>query len=289
MGFLQMSNLVPLLAIDPVAFEIFGWPVMWYGVIIGMAILVAYLLFMRESARRGIDDDTSFDMLFWTVIIGLIGARIYYVVFSGQDYWSNPLSIFKVWEGGMAIYGGVIAGAITIYVLSRKYHVNVIDIFDMSVPSLMIAQSIGRWGNFMNQEAHGGNVSREFLEKLMLPEFIIEQMNINGNYYQPTFLYESLWNLIGVTILLILRGRPQFFKQGEIVAYYLLWYGTGRFWIEGLRTDSLYLGSFRVSQLVSLAMIVLGIGIIIWNRVLKNNTTYYSDNRLEGARSGKSG
>lgn len=287
MGFLQMSNHTPLLAIDPIAFEIFGWPVRWYGVIIGLAILVAYLLFMRECARKGIDEDTSFDMLFWTVIIGLVGARVYYVVFSGQDYWSDPFSILKVWEGGMAIYGGVIAGAITIFFLSKKYLVNVIDIFDMAIPSLMIAQAIGRWGNFMNQEAHGSIVSRDFLEKLLLPEFIIEQMNINGNYYHPTFLYESLWNLAGVSILLIFRGQTQFFKQGEIVAYYLLWYGVGRFWIEGLRTDSLYLGPFRVSQVVSLVMIIVGIGIIIWNRGLKNNSTYYTDNRHEGPRSVK--
>ncbi|XJS10340.1 prolipoprotein diacylglyceryl transferase [Aerococcaceae bacterium WGS1372] len=276
-----MTNFFPLLAINPIAFEFFGWPVRWYGIIIGLSILVAYILFMRESARKGVDEDTSFDMLFWTVIIGLVGARIYYVVFSSQDYWSDPLSIFRVWEGGMAIYGGVIAGAVTIYSLSHKYQVNVIDIFDMTIPSLMLAQSIGRWGNFMNQEAHGGVVSKEFLEKLMLPEFIIEQMNINGNYYHPTFLYESMWNLIGVIILLLLRGRDQLFKRGEIVAYYLLWYGIGRFWIEGLRTDSLYLGPFRVSQIVSLIMIIVGIGIIVWDRVLKNNSTYYTDNRIE--------
>lgn len=276
-----MSNYLPILVIDPVAFELFGWPVRWYGVIIGLAILVAYILFMRESLRKGIDEDTSFDMLFWTVIIGLIGARIYYVVFSGQDYLSDPLSIFRVWEGGMAIYGGVIAGAATIYYLSRKYLVNVIDIFDMAIPALMLAQSIGRWGNFINQEAHGGRVTREFLEGLMLPNFIIEQMNINGNYYHPTFLYESLWNLVGAVVIILLRGRKQLFMRGEIVACYLLWYGVGRYWIEGLRTDSLYLGPFRVSQIVSLVMIVIGVAIIIWNRVLKNNTTYYTDNRLE--------
>lgn len=276
-----MSNYLPILVIDPVAFELFGWPVRWYGVIIGLAILVAYILFMRESLRKGIDEDTSFDMLFWTVIIGLIGARIYYVVFSGQDYLSDPLSIFRVWEGGMAIYGGVIAGAATIYYLSRKYLVNVVDIFDMAIPALMLAQSIGRWGNFINQEAHGGRVTREFLEGLMLPNFMIEQMNINGNYYHPTFLYESLWNLVGAVVIILLRGRKQLFMRGEIVACYLLWYGAGRFWIEGLRTDSLYLGPFRVSQIVSLVMIVIGVAIIIWNRVLKNNTTYYTDNRLE--------
>lgn len=270
-----------VLAVDPVAFNLFGWPVRWYGVIIGFAILIAYILFMRESSRKGIDEDTSFDMLFWTVIFGLVGARIYYVVFSGQDYLSDPLRLFRVWEGGMAIYGGVIAGAITIYVLSRKYKVNVIDVFDTAIPALMIAQAIGRWGNFVNQEAHGGPVSLDFLEQLRLPDFIIEQMNINGNYYHPTFLYESVWNFLGALIILALRGREKLFKHGEIVAFYLIWYGVGRFWIEGLRTDSLYLGPFRVSQIVSIIMIVVGIGIIIWNRWLDKNSGYYTDNRVK--------
>lgn len=276
-----MLNMFNVLAVDPVAFNLFGWPVRWYGVIIGFAILIAYILFMRESSRKGIDEDTSFDMLFWTVIFGLVGARIYYVVFSGQDYLSDPLRLFRVWEGGMAIYGGVIAGAITIYVLSRKYKVNVIDVFDTAIPALMIAQAIGRWGNFVNQEAHGGPVSLDFLEQLRLPDFIIEQMNINGNYYHPTFLYESVWNFLGALIILALRGREKLFKHGEIVAFYLIWYGVGRFWIEGLRTDSLYLGPFRVSQIVSIIMIVVGIGIIIWNRWLDKNSGYYTDNRVK--------
>lgn len=273
--------LLNLLTIDPIAFEILGWPVRWYGVIIGLAILIGYILFTREASRKGIDSDTSFDLLFWTVIFGLVGARIYYVIFSSQSYLSDPLSVFRVWEGGMAIYGGVIGGALTIYILCQKYKINVIDVFDTAVPALMAGQLIGRWGNFMNQEAHGGSVSKSFLEDLSLPNFIIEQMNINGTYYHPTFLYESLWNLVGLVILLILRPRKKLFKQGELVAFYMIWYGIGRFWIEGLRTDSLFIGPLRVSQILSLILIFVGLGIVFWTRVKgKENVPFYTDNRL---------
>lgn len=273
--------LLNLLTIDPIAFEILGWPVRWYGVIIGLAILIGYILFTREASRKGIDSDTSFDLLFWTVIFGLVGARIYYVIFSSQSYFSDPLSVFRVWEGGMAIYGGVIGGALTIYILCQKYKINVIDVFDTAVPALMAGQLIGRWGNFMNQEAHGGSVSKSFLEDLSLPNFIIEQMNINGTYYHPTFLYESLWNLVGLVILLILRPRKKLFKQGELVAFYMIWYGVGRFWIEGLRTDSLYIGPLRVSQILSLILIFVGLGIVFWTRVKgKESVPFYTDNRL---------
>lgn len=273
--------LLNLLTIDPIAFEILGWPVRWYGIIIGLAILIGYILFTREASRKGIDSDTSFDLLFWTVIFGLVGARIYYVIFSSQSYFSDPLSVFRVWEGGMAIYGGVIGGALTIYILCQKYKINVIDVFDTAVPALMAGQLIGRWGNFMNQEAHGGSVSKSFLEDLSLPNFIIEQMNINGTYYHPTFLYESLWNLVGLVILLILRPRKKLFKQGELVAFYMIWYGVGRFWIEGLRTDSLYIGPLRVSQILSLILIFVGLGIVFWTRVKgKESVPFYTDNRL---------
>lgn len=268
------------LVIDPIAFELFGWPVRWYGIIIGLAILVGYILFTREASRKGIDSDTSFDLLFWTVIFGLVGARIYYVLFSSNSYLSDPLSIFRVWEGGMAIYGGVIGGAITIYVLCQRYKLSVINVFDIAIPALFAGQLIGRWGNFMNQEAHGGQISKAFLENLALPNFIIEQMNINGTYYHPTFLYESLWNLVGLIALLLLRPRKDFFKRGELVAFYMIWYGIGRFWIEGLRTDSLYIGPLRVSQILSLILVVIGISLVLWIRLKgKDRVPYYTDDR----------
>lgn len=252
--------------IDPEAFNIGGWSVRWYGLIIGLGIIAAYLLFTREAKRKGIHEDKSLDLIFWTVMIGFIGARLYYVLFRLDYYLANPGLIIQIWQGGLAIYGGIIAGVITLIVLSRRYHLTVTTVLDIAAPSVMLAQVIGRWGNFINQEAHGGAVSREFLESLFLPGFIIGQMNVEGIYYHPTFLYESLWNLIGVALLLVLRRKPRFFRQGEVAASYLIWYGVGRAFIEGLRTDSLYLGSLRVSQWLSILLVIGGVAFIIYRR-----------------------
>lgn len=268
-------------SINRVAFHLFGWPVHWYGIIIGLGMLIGYFLFTREARRKGIDSDTSFDLLFWTIIFGLIGARLYYVLFTLEDYLQDPLRIIFVWEGGMAIYGGVIAGALTLYYLCRKYQLSLVTVLDAAAPALMAGQSIGRWGNFINQEAHGGAVSRQFLETLNLPDFIINHMYINGSYYHPTFLYESLWNLTGLILILFLRTRPKLMKRGEITAFYLVWYGTGRFWIEGLRTDSLYLGPLRVSQAVSVLLVLAGIGLIIYIRKQQlPPIPYYTEDRM---------
>src|SRR5699024_7340715 len=149
---------------------------------------------------------------------------------------------------------------------------------DIVAPYFLLAQAIGRWGNFINQEAHGGKVSRQSLESLMLPEFSTEGMQINGAYYHPTFLYESLWNLLGVILLLGLRNREQLLLRGETTASYLIWYGFGRFFIEGLRTDSLYLGPLRISQIVSVGIILIGIGIILYQRrYAYPKPEYYTD------------
>lgn len=268
-----------LLQIDPVAFNIGGWSVYWYGLIIGLGMLSGYWLYSREAQRKGLDSDTAFDLFFWVIIIGFIGARIYYVIFSWDKYQSNPISALFIWQGGLAIYGGVIAGALTVAYFAKKYRYSLIDLADVSIPALMLGQVIGRWGNFMNQEAYGGPVSRDFLEGLFLPDWIINQMEIDGQYYHPTFLYESLWNFIGLIFILIFRGKDKFFKRGEITAFYLIWYGIGRFFIEGMRTDSLYLGNFRVSQLVSLIMIIIGIVYVIYIRRKDQTGLYYTDNR----------
>lgn len=264
--------------LDPVAITIGSWSIYWYGVIMGLAILAAYVVFNQEAKLKGIDSDTSFDLLFWAVVVGLIGARLYYVFFSLDQYLSNPIKIFFVWEGGLAIYGGVLAGIGSLYYLTNKYDLEFISLLDIAAPALMIGQSIGRWGNFMNQEAHGGPVSRSFLETLALPEFIIEQMNIEGIYYHPTFLYESLWNLLGFIIILFLRRKKNLLLKGEVLAYYMIWYGSGRFWIEGLRTDSLYLGPIRISQLISLLLIILGLYLVV-SRRRNPVAAYYTDDR----------
>lgn len=264
MKFLLNGNM--LATIDRVAFEIGGWPVHWYGIIMGLCIAIGYVVFSHEGKRKGIDEDTLFNILFWMVIIGYLGARLYYVAFKLDYYLANPEQILMIWQGGIAIYGGIIAGSLTLYVMSKRSQLNPVVMFDITAPAIMLAQAIGRWGNFMNQEAYGGVVSRSFLEQLYLPEFMIQQMYINGEYHHPTFLYESVWNLLGFILLLVLRRRKQFFRQGEVAASYLIWYGIGRAVIEGMRTDSLYLGPLRVSQWLSMVLVVASIGFVVYRR-----------------------
>lgn len=255
-----------IMAIDPIAFKLGGLEVAWYGIIIVAAMILAIYLTINEGEKRGISEDFIVDMAFWLLPIGILGARLYYVLFELEYYLNNPGQIIAIWEGGLAIYGGIIAGVFTIYWRCKKDNIPLLLVTDIIAPYVLLAQAIGRWGNFINQEAHGGEVSRQFLESLMLPNFIIEGMHIKGAYYQPTFLYESIWSLIGVVILLVLRRRFEFLLRGETTALYAIWYGVGRFYIEGLRTDSLYLGPLRISQLVSLILIVGGIAAIVYLR-----------------------
>ena len=265
--------------IDPVAFRIGAWPVRWYGLLIGLGMVIAYSLFMREVRRKGMDEDQAFDLMFWAIVIGFIGARLYYVLFSWEAYHLDPISILFIWQGGLAIYGGVIAGGIVLYYFARRYQQPLFLWLDMAVPSLMFAQSIGRWGNFINQEAYGRIVDLTSLKSLHLPQFMIEHLWIEGAYREPTFLYESLWNLFGGLILLCLRRMNQHLKLGEMTCFYLIWYGIGRSFIEGLRSDSLYFAGFRISQVVSILMVVGGIMLGILRR--KNpNIPYYSDSNI---------
>lgn len=267
-----------LMAIDPIAFKLGPISVAWYGIIIVTGMILAIYLTTSEAEKRGISEDFIIDTAFWTLPIGIIGARLYYVVFELEYYLNHPLQIFAIWEGGIAIYGGIIAGFLTFYYRSQKDKVPLLLLTDVVVPYLLLAQAIGRWGNFINQEAHGAEVSRQFLEKLMLPEFIIEQMNIAGTYYHPTFLYESLWSLIGVIVILLIRNRKHLLLRGESTALYLIWYGFGRFFIEGMRTDSLYIGSLRVSQIVSILIILFGVALIVYQRYYAYpKPQYYTD------------
>lgn len=267
-----------LMAIDPIAFKLGPIPVAWYGIIIVTGMILAIYLTTNEAEKRGVTEDFIVDTAFWTLPIGILGARLYYVLFELEFYLNNPGRIFAIWEGGLAIYGGIIAGFLTFYFRSQKEKVPILLLTDIVAPYLLLAQSIGRWGNFINQEAHGGEVSRQFLEKLMLPEFIIEQMNIGGTYYHPTFLYESVWSIIGVVLILLIRNRKKFLLRGEATAAYLIWYGFGRFFIEGMRTDSLYLGPLRVSQIVSLLMIAFGVAMIVyWRYYQYPKPQYYTD------------
>ena len=233
----------------------------WYSIMILLGVMVALYVSLKESKKVGLYEYFE-NLIFELLLFGIIGARLYYVIFNFSVYKHDLLSIFKICEDGLAIYGGIIAGLLVIIYNAKKHKQSVIKTTDVVVPGLIIAQAIGRWGNFFNQEAHGIKVTYEFLKRLHLPNFIIKGMNIDGVYYHPTFLYESIWCLLGFIFLLIIRNITNR-KKGMITYSYFIWYGIGRFLIEGIRTDSLYLGSFRISQVVSIIMVIIGIiGII---------------------------
>ncbi|EAE2458308.1 TPA: prolipoprotein diacylglyceryl transferase [Listeria monocytogenes] len=263
--------------LDPVAIQIGSISVKWYGVIIASAVVIALLLALSEANKRKMDKEIIVDLLIWAIPISIISARIYYVIFEWDFYKNNLGEIVKIWHGGIAIYGALIGAVLTAIIFSRIKKISFWQLADVVAPSLIIAQAIGRWGNFMNQEAHGAETTRSFLESLHLPDFIINQMYIDGAYYQPTFLYESLWNVLGFIVLLIIRRTK--IRRGELFLGYVIWYSFGRFFIEGMRTDSLMWGDFRVSQVISLLLIVLSIGIIIYRR-MKMNPPYYMEDKF---------
>ncbi|MBC1693863.1 prolipoprotein diacylglyceryl transferase [Listeria welshimeri] len=263
--------------LDPVAIQMGSLSVKWYGVIIASAVVIALLLALSEANKRKMDKEIIVDLLIWAIPISIISARIYYVIFEWDFYKNNLGEIIKIWHGGIAIYGALIGAVLTAIIFSRVKKISFWQLADVVAPSLIIAQAIGRWGNFMNQEAHGAETTRAFLEGLHLPDFIINQMFIDGIYYQPTFLYESLWNVLGFILLLIIRRTK--IRSGELFLSYVIWYSFGRFFIEGMRTDSLIWGDFRVSQVLSLLLIVLSIGLIIYRR-LKMNPPYYMEDKF---------
>ena len=259
---MMVSSMQP---IDRIAFEVGSVPIYWYGVLIGLGALLGYILASYEAKKRGLPDDIFADLLIFAIPISIIGARLYYVIFEWGYYARNPGSILAIWEGGLAIHGGLIGAVLTAIVFAKIKRISFWKLADIAAPSLILGQAIGRWGNFINQEAHGGEVSRSFLEGLQLPDFIINQMYIEGAYYNPTFLYESLWNLAGFVLLLGLRRVN--LRRGELFLTYVIWYSFGRFFIEGMRTDSLMLfDTIRVAQLLSVLLIVGAVILMVYRR-----------------------
>lgn len=250
----------------------------WYSIILLVAFLIGGFLALQEAKRWKITEDFMINLFFYLIPISLLGARIYYVLFNLEFYSSNWINVLKIWEGGLAIHGGIIAAILFLLFYSKKYKVNTFRLTDILCVSLILGQAIGRWGNFMNSEAHGAITTLEHLKSLHIPEFIINGMNINGVYYEPTFLYESLWCLLGFIILYIYRRR-RYTKIGTTSSLYLIWYGIGRLFIEGMRTDSLMLGNIRVAQLISVIMIIVGIILFI---VLRKGSIFankYNDSK----------
>lgn len=255
-----------------VAFNIFGFNVYYYSLCILLGVIVAYILITREGKKQGLPKEFISDLIFYTLIIGILGARVYYCVFNLDYYLANPSEILKIYNGGLAIHGGVIAGLIFVYFYTKKKNVSFIKILDIVAPAVIIAQSFGRWGNFFNQEAHGGIATYQNLKNMHIPEFIINGMHIEGKYYYPTFFFESIWCLMGFIILMIAR-RNKNLRKGFQIGFYFIWYGIGRFFIEAFRTDSLIFFGLKIAQIVSLIGIIIGIIIIVTNR----NKKYYNE------------
>ncbi len=229
---------------DPVAFEIFGVSVKWYGVIIALAVLIGTFLAERETKRQGLSEETLLDFLIYAIPLSVIGARLYYVAFSWSDYKDNPIKILHFRGGGLAIHGAIITAIVVAIIFCNKRGLDFWTLADICAPSLILGQAIGRWGNYINQEAHGGPTD--------LPWGIM----VDGIKVHPTFLYESIGNLLVFGFLLWYRKNKSK-VSGEIFLLYIGLYSLVRFFVEGLRTDSLMIGSIRTAQLMSVVFVVV--------------------------------
>lgn len=254
-------------AYDRVFIQIGNIPIYWYGVIIAAAAFIGLILANREADRLGLPKDIMLDLLVFALPIAIISARLYYVIFEWQSYVGKPwTSLFAIWEGGLAIHGALIGSVITAIVFTKIRKVSFWQIADIAAPSLILGQAIGRWGNFMNQEAHGGPIAEATYNSFhqYLPDFIMNQMCIDGVYYHPTFLYESVWNILVLILLLVLRKKNPL--RGELFLTYLMSYSVGRFFIEGMRTDSLLTGQLRVAEALSVTLIIVAIIVMVYRR-----------------------
>lgn len=274
MGYIEFPKLGFRIPINREAFKVFGLSVYWYGIIISFAFFLAVLLGMRNSKKANIKQDDIIDLVLFAAPLSIIGARLYYVVFNWSEFGGDLLKIINIRTGGLALYGGLITAAIVAVVFSKVRKIDALNFVDYCIPYFVLAQAIGRWGNFTNQEAFGANTT---LPWGMTGNEIKNQLLILSNLgfavdsempVHPTFLYESLWNL-GIFILLIWFSKRKKLK-GEVFCLYMIGYGVGRAWIEGLRLDSLLLGNLRVSQLLSIVF-VIAFGLIFAIRRIRYN------------------
>lgn len=265
----------------PKSFSVFGFNVALYGLLIGLGVLSGTFMAEYVAKKEKLKTDIIWDVVIYEVIFSIIGARLYYVIFEWSMYKNNPLEIFNLRNGGLAIYGGVIAAFITMYVYCRIKKLSFLQLVDICVPGLALGQAIGRWGNFTNREVFGGFTNN--ILAMRLPISAVRSRDISAelaahivdgtNYIQvhPTFLYESLWNLALLGIMLLYRSRKKF--NGEIWLLYLGGYGLGRFWIEGIRTDQLYLmgTNIPISQIIAVMCVVAAVAadIVVRSRIKK--------------------
>ena len=252
------------LELDPVKeFALFGMNVRLYGIVIAVGLLLAVIYGLKRSKQFGLKEDDILDGVLGIVPFAIICARAYYCLFSWSDYAANPIKVLYIWEGGLAIYGGVIGAVIGVLVFCVIKKVKPAAVLDMVLLAFLIGQFIGRWGNFFNREAFGAETESFFRMGLF------NKNTQSYEYYHPTFLYESLWNLVGFVILHFLSKKRQY--DGQIALGYMLWYGLGRTFIEGLRMDSLYIGAFRVSQLLAAASCFIAATILVINAFRKHD------------------
>jgi len=265
--------------LDPVFLEIGPFTVHWYGVIIITGVIIGLFLATKEANRLGLKKDLIIDLMVFAVPIAIVFARIYYVTFEWNQYVNQPWwEVFAVWHGGIAIHGALIGAIFTAIIYTHIKKASFWQIADIVAPSLILGQAIGRWGNFMNQEAYGGAISEAAYNNFhqYLPNFIMNQMTIDGVMYHPTFLYESFWNLVVFILLLIFRRYNPI--RGEVFLSYIMLYSIGRFVIEGMRMDSLYIGELRIAQIISVLLIVGAISLIVYRRgVIKDK---YNDKNV---------
>lgn len=235
---------------NKVAFTLGSFSVNWYGILIASAVLIGYLLARREQKRVGLPEGTMLDLFFYIVPLAVVCARLYYVALSWDMFSMRPWEILYIHRGGIAIYGAVLGGILGIFIFSRRRHIPMGKLFDMTVPSLVLGQAIGRWGNFFNQEAYGGLITDASLQFFPFGVYIQSL----GEWHYATFFYESMWCLVVFAILMATRRR--YTHSGDVLCWYALLYGAERAVVEGMRTDSLYIGSVRVSQLMSMLMML---------------------------------
>ena len=255
------------ISFNKIAFSLFGTiEVRWYGIIMVTGIILAFLYAYYRSKHEGVSFDDLLDYAIFTVLSGIVGARLYYVITSGQKYTFGE--IFAIWNGGIAIYGAIIGGATALLCVSLYKKIKWQKVFDMVCPGVMIGQIVGRWGNFFNGEAYGESPAEDSLLYFMRMELRHEGWS-NSYICQPTFLYESLWNLVGFLIINALYKKKKF--DGQVFLMYITWYGFGRMFIEGLRTDSLMVGTFRISQVVAFLCFIVGLALLVYLGVRASN------------------
>ncbi|MCX8130120.1 MAG: prolipoprotein diacylglyceryl transferase [Clostridia bacterium] len=258
-------------AIDRVAFQVFGIDIFWYGIIIAFGFLLAVLLAMKNSKKFGIEPENIIDLVLIAVPVSIVLARLYYVLFNWSEFSDNILSVFNTRRGGLAIYGGIIGAFLSAYFFARWKKIGVLKLFDLGVPYLVLAQAIGRWGNFVNQEAFGTNTTLPWGmtgDSIKMQLYSMREnlgMDVTPDLpVHPTFLYESLLNFLIFIFLILYRKKRKL--EGGVFFLYMILYGIGRAFIEGIRTDSLMLGNFRVSQALGIILAITFTAVFIIRR-----------------------